>query len=102
MNDRKVFIVSNGGHDYSAAKEYGELVFCCDGLIHRTDTAQMYREISDAMRDCTADDYILVSSLTTMNMIAAAIMGDKWGELHFLIHERGEYIVRDVILEVER
>lgn len=97
---RKVFIVSNGGHNYTAAEEFGELVFCTDRLIHRTDVAQMYRELSEALRDATADDYILVSSLTSMCMIAAAIMADRWGEIHMLLHEGGKYIERDVILEL--
>lgn len=95
---RKVYIVSDGGHDYTAAEKFGEIVFCTDRLIKRGDIAQMYREISDALIDARADDYILVSSLTSMCMIAAAIMADQFGQVHFLIFENGKYEAHDLIL----
>lgn len=96
----RVYIMNNGGHDYSAAKKFGELYFISDELIDREDTAQMYRVIDNAMRDSTGDDYILISSLTSMCSIACAYFAARHGELHLLIHQRGEYILRDVVLDV--
>lgn len=100
MSRRKVFIVNNGGHDYSSAARFGEIVFCTDRPIHRDDVHQMYRELSFALADADAEDYILVSSLTSLCMVAAAIMADRFGELHLLIYNNGEYIDRDLILDV--
>lgn len=101
---RKVFIVSNGGHDYSAAEEFGELTFCTENLIRRDDVAQMYREVKAGLEDGDArpEDYILVSSLTSMCMVAAAIMADWYGELHLLVYHNGQYIARDLILDGAR
>lgn len=99
MKKKRVYILSNGGHDYSSAEEYGEIIYCTEGSIRRDDTSQMYRELSEALELSHADDYILVSSLSSMCMIAAGIMAFKHGELHLLIHKDGKYVSRDLILD---
>lgn len=96
---RKVYVVSDGGHDHSDAQRFGEIVFCTDSVIRKDDTAQMYREVKAAMVDAQSDDFILVSSLCSLCMIAAAIMADRFGEIHLLIFKDGKYISRDIILE---
>lgn len=96
---RKVYVVSNGGHDYSDAQRFGEVVFCTEGVIRKDDTAQMYREIHASMSDASSEDFILVSSLCSLCMIAAGIFADRFGELHLLIFKDGQYIHRDIILE---
>lgn len=96
--NRKVYIVSDGGHDYADAERFGEIVFCTEGVIKRNDIAQMYREIGQTLMDAQAEDYLLVSSLTSMCMVAAAIMADQFGEVHFLIYDNGKYEAHDLIL----
>jgi len=95
----RVYIVSNGGHDYSSASEFGEIVFCTESTIRRDDTSQMFRELSEALDLSQHHDYILVSSLTSLCMIAASIMTFKHGELHLLLHKDGKYVSRDIILD---
>lgn len=95
----RVYIMNNGGHDYSGAKKYGDLVFVTDELIDREDTAQMYHAVDVAMRDSTPDDYILISSLSSMCSVASAYFSALHGELHLLIHSRGEYVSRDIIMD---
>lgn len=97
---RKVFIVNNGGHDYSDAARFGEIVFCTDSVIRKDDVSQMYRELKVALSDAKADDYLLVSSLTSLCMVAAAILSDRFGELHLLLYKDGQYVDRDLILEL--
>jgi hypothetical protein len=96
---RKVFIVNNGGHDYSDAERFGEITFCTDSVIRKDDIAQMYRELHVALDTARADDYLLVSSLTSLCMVAAAILADKFGELHLLLFKDGHYVDRDLILD---
>jgi hypothetical protein len=96
---RKVFIMTDGGHDYSDAGRFGELVFCTQEIIRKDDVAQMYRVMKAALIDATPDDYLLVGSLTTLCMVAASIMGDKFGELHLLLFKDGQYVARDLILD---
>ena len=95
---KKIFVVSNGGHDYSDAERFGDIVFCTQEVIRKDDIAQMYRELSDALFDAKPDDLLLVSSLTSLCAVASAILADRFGEVHFLLFKDGQYIQRDLIL----
>ena len=97
---RKVFIISNGGHDYSDAERYGEIIFCTDEVIRKDDVAQMYRVLSEALDQAEADDLLLISSLTSLCTVAAAILAARFGELHLLLYKDGEYVKRDLILDM--
>ncbi len=96
---RKVFIVSNGGHDYADATSFGELIFCTDGVIKKHDIAQMYRELSQSLDCAEPDDYLMISSLTSLCVVAASILANRFGELHLLVYHDGAYVVKDLILE---
>jgi hypothetical protein len=96
---RRVYIVNNGGHDYSDAERFGELVFCTHSIIRRSDTAQMFRELSVALEDARPDDYLLISSLASLCIVAAGILSSRFGEIHLLIHDGGKYVERDIIFE---
>jgi hypothetical protein len=96
---KTVFIVSNGGHDYSDASRYGELRFCTERVIRKDDVSQMYRELNAAMLDAKPDDFLLVSSLTSLCSVAASILAARFGEVHFLIFRDGQYVQRDLILD---
>jgi hypothetical protein len=97
---RKVFIVSNGGHDYSDAARYGEIIFCTDEVIRKDDIAQMYRVLSDALDQAEPNDLLLISSLTSLCTVAAAILSARYGELHLLLYKDGQYVQRDLILDM--
>jgi len=95
---RKVYIMNDGGHNYDDAKRFGQLVFCTDKVIKKSDTAQMYRELCAALEDANNDDFILVSSLASLCCVATAIMVERFGEVHFLLYDNGQYVERDLIL----
>lgn len=98
-----VYVVNRGGHDFSAAERYGRLVYCTDGSMPRYNTNQMFREMSEAMRDSAPTDYLLLTSLTTLNVIAAGIFASKHGRLNLLLYQAGKnrggpgYIDRTII-----
>lgn len=94
----KVYILTDGGHDYSAAKEYGELVICTRGSIKRDDIAQMHRDLEPILSQGSADDYIVISGLTSLCCVATAIMVEYFGEVHYLIFKDDKYIKKDLIL----
>lgn len=96
---RKVFIVNNGGHDYSDATRYGELVFCTEGNVRKDDFSQMFRELSEALDQAEAQDYLLLTSLTSLCSIATGILADRFGEVHFLLFHNGRYDVHSVIFD---
>lgn len=101
MNRRKVFVLNDGGHDYADAERFGDIVICTGGTIAKWDISQMFRELDDALLDACADDYIVVASLASLVAVAAAIMGYRFGCVHFLLFKEGRYVDRDLMLENE-
>lgn len=96
-----VYILLDGGHDYSPAAEFGELHFCLDKPISREDIPQMYHALSYALKDAISTDFLLVSSLTSMCMIAASILSDRFGQLHLLTFEGGTYRPHHIYLSTQ-
>jgi len=99
---RVVYILNRGAHNYTDAERFGELVFCTDGTLDRYDTSQMYRELSAAMEDSQEDDYILLTSLTSLCSIASSIFAHKHGCLNLLIHKDAGYVERKLVFNVTR
>ncbi|MHB8413898.1 MAG: hypothetical protein ACYDB1_00690 [Acidiferrobacteraceae bacterium] len=97
----RVYIPNKGAHDYESAKRFGELVFCTDGVLDKWDTSQMYRELSTAMRESHAEDFIVLTSLASLCSIAAAIFAAKHGRLNLLIHRADGYVARTLMLDNE-
>ncbi len=95
----KVYVVNRGGHDYSAAERYGDLVFCTEGSLSKYDVGQMYREVDESMQDSEPGDFILLTSLTSLCAVAAAIFAHKHGRVNFLIWRDDGYVERKLVLE---
>jgi len=96
---RRVFVLNDGGHDYSAAEKFGKITFCSSNLINRWDIAQMYREMKEALYEANFDDYIMISSLTSLCCVATAIMADRFGVVNFLVWKDSQYIERSLVLD---
>lgn len=95
----KVYVVNRGGHDYSDAERFGELVFLSEGTMHRHAIGTMYREFSQILDNSSPDDYILASGLTQMTAVATAIFAYKHGRVNFLLYDKnGTYVDRDLVL----
>ena len=94
-----VYIVNKAAHDYSDAERFGDLVFCTDGALNRYDTSQMYRELYSSMKDSMEEDYILLTSLTSLCSIACAIFAHKHGCLNLLIHRDVGYVERKLVFQ---
>ena len=98
--DKNVYVVNRGPHNYEEAKGFGDLVYCTDGSLDRYDTAQMYRELKDAMQDSQPEDYLLITSLTSLCCVASAILAAKHQVVNFLIHSKESgYVARSVHLK---
>jgi len=92
---KKVYIVNKSSHNFSAAEQFGEIVFLSDGPMNRYSTNNMFRTFKDIMKDSTPDDYIVPCSLNVMNAIACAIFSFKHGTLNLLLFKHGKYIERN-------
>lgn len=99
MRRKKVFVINRGGHDYSDAERYGDLVFCTDGPVAKFNTSQMVRTFSEQMADSADDDYILLTSLSTMCSVACGVYAVRHGRLNLLLFKDGAYVERIVNLQ---
>lgn len=94
--ESKVFIINNSGHDYSAAEKYGQLVFLTSGIVNTYATNMHYREMVENLKDATPEDYILITSLASMNAIAGWIVGLLGFPLNLLLFKDNDYVVRNI------
>ena len=97
MEDTHVYIVNRSSHDFSAAEEFGEIIFLSEGPMNRYSTNNMHRTFSDVLKDSSKKDYIVPCALNVMNSIACAIFAHKHGGLNLLLYKNGDYIERNHI-----
>ena len=95
----KVYIVNKSSHDFSPAKEFGDIVFLSEGPMNRYSVNNMIRQFSEIMKDSKENDYIVPCSLNVMNSIASAILAHKHGRLNLLLFKAGSYIERNIVFE---
>ena len=97
----RVYIPNRGPHNYDEAQKFGRLVYCTEGSLDKFDTAQMYRILSDSMKNSDEQDYILLTSLTSLCCIACGILSAKHQQLHLLIHQGGQYVRRSLYFNTQ-
>jgi hypothetical protein len=95
----KVFITNDSGHDYSAAKQFGELIPLSAGTVNKFHITKMLRQFEPLLRDSSPHDFILQSGPSIMNCIACAYFAALHGRLNLLIFRLEEngaqrYVVR--------
>ena len=95
----KVFIVNKSAHDFSVAKEYGEVVFLSEGPMNRYSTNNMHRLFSSVMEGSNAEDYIVPCSLNVMNSLACALFAVKHRKLNLLLFKEGKYLERNIVFD---
>ncbi len=81
-----VYIINKSGHDYSSARKYGKLVYLTEGLIVPDKITLHYRILAEKMRGAKPGDYILVTSIASINCIAGWIIGTLGFPLNLLIY----------------
>lgn len=97
-NSKTVYIINRSGHDFSDAERFGKLVFLSSGTMPRFGVTNMYRQFVDHLKDSKPEDYLLVTGLTIMNVVAAAIFGYLHGRINLLLFKDNGYKVRKIIL----
>ncbi len=97
----RVYVVNRSGHDFSAALRFGELVYCSDGEMDKWDSGQMYRQVSAALADSEPNDYILLTSLTSLCSVTCAVFAVRHGRLNLLIYKDGDYVARTLQFDKE-
>ena len=97
----RIYITNRGGHDFSAAKRYGDFIFMSEGEQNPFQVAKISREQAEFLQDSSPEDYILISGLPITTAIAAMILGRKHGRVNFLQHNArtGKYRSRTVLVD---
>ncbi len=95
----KVYVTNRGGHSYDAAEKYGEIVYITEGTLNRFATSTIYRAFVDGMAESRPEDYILITSMSIVNAIGAAVFARKHGCLNLLLYRSGEYILREIDID---
>ncbi len=96
---KKVYVTNRGGHSYEAAEKFGEIVYITEGTLNRFATNTLYRAFIDGMADSQPGDYILITSMSVVNAIGAAVFARKHGCLNLLLYRSGEYILRELDID---
>ena len=96
---QKVFIVNKSAHDFSAAEEFGKVIFLSEGPINRYSANHMHRIFTDIMKDSEDGDYIVPCSLNVMNSIACALFAVKHRRLNLLLFKEGKYLERNIVFK---
>ena len=97
METHRVYIVNKSSHNFSAAEQFGEIVFLSEGPMNRYSTNNMHRVFSEGLIESKKSDYIVPCALNVMNSIACAIFAHLHGGLNLLLYKNGDYIERNHI-----
>lgn len=97
----KVYILSDGGHDYHDATRYGELVFLAIPSAAKWDIAQLYDTIKEGMQEASEEDYLIISHLTSVCCVATAILVEWFGQVNFLIYRHDKYEHKKLVLNTQ-
>ncbi|MCH7605127.1 hypothetical protein IID24_04045 [Patescibacteria group bacterium] len=95
----KVYVTNRGGHSYEAAEKYGEIIYITEGTLNRFSTNSLYRAFIDGMSNSRPEDFILITSMSIVNAIGAAVFARKHGCLNLLLYRDGEYILREIDID---
>lgn len=98
IENRKVYILADGGHDYSDAVRFGNLIFLKIPTYSKWDIAQLYLELSEGLKDADADDLLVISHLTSHCCVATALMVEWFGRVNFLIYRKDKYEEKNLVL----
>lgn len=99
MRRPNVYVVNQSGHDYSAAEKFGELVYLSRGSVNRYSVNEMYRRFASHIENSGPDDYLLLTSLTVMNVVAASMFAYKHGKINILLQKGKGYVERTLDLD---
>ena len=84
-----VFVLNNS-HDFSQAKEFGPTIVLTGGNFSRFATSHLYKILRSGLKDSKPEDFIVISSLTIISVIACAIFALKHRRLNLLLYKIGD------------
>lgn len=101
MAERKVYILGDGGHDYSDAERFGTLVFLNIPRHARWDIARLSDELKEGLKDANKEDLFIVSHLASHCCVATAWLVEWFGTVNFLIYRKDKYEEHKLVLNAK-
>ncbi len=103
---RKVFVISDSGHDFTDATRFGELVIMSKGLVSKFHVTAVRRLFEPFIDSSTESDFLLCSGPSLMTAIACSMFAARHGCLNLLLfHGTGEshnYVQRRIRFDSQR
>jgi hypothetical protein len=82
-----IYVTNRAAHDFTSARDFGDLVFLTEGLVDKFKTNKLYRLMKPIIESSEPEDFILVSGLTILSCIACAMFAVKHERLNLLIYD---------------
>lgn len=106
---RKIYVVNDSGHDFTAARSYeGEMIVLTSGKVNIFATDRIKNEMEEKLGEAEPGDYLLLSGNAILNVLASMVLVSKIGEVGFLIfnfntekYEKRKYSLKDFGLTKE-
>jgi len=96
----RVYVLNKGSHNYSDARRFGDIHVVSDGLIPVSNVGLMYRMVQEAFKGASPDDYIVLSSLTSLCSVACASFAARFKRLNLLIWDgKSRYVERHMVFD---
>ena len=96
-----VYVINKCPHDFHKAERYGTLVFLSKGSMNKYAVNRIFRQFTEGLSKSSADDYILLTSLTVMSVIACCIFVLRHQTLNLLLLKDDNYVCRKLDLKGE-
>lgn len=95
-----VFVPNKNNNDFSAAREFGELIFLTEGPISRFAVTALHKTLRQKLEQAEAHDYLMITSLNIITAIATGILVSRFQRANFLIYSQTDgYTARSVTFE---
>jgi hypothetical protein len=101
MRSPRVYVPSKSAHNFDDAKQFGELVYLTEGVLNRIQINNVYRIVAAALAGADRNDYLLITGPTTVNAVAASILGYRFGQVNYLIFDgyAGRYVSKPIYID---
>jgi len=93
-----VWVVANAGHDYSSAKDRGEIKYLYEGKVNVFASDFLVKEIAQKLDQANEEDFLCLSGTSLANCIAYAYFLQKFGRVNVLLFsfKNNSYEIRTI------
>ena len=99
MENSRVYVLNQGGHDVSKARKYGQLISVTKGKVNVFATDRLMQEMRDKLKDFNSEcDYLLICGSIVLSALTVKVLYEKFENFNILIYncKSLEYIVRRI------